>query len=171
LSREEKEVYQLKAAEEREEVSKALQQLKESGQLNLDVGGVDGDNKEGEHGLVLPVARVRKICRLDPEVRGISKEATLLVAKAAEMFTHKLAKETMVIAQMQNRRKCFPEDVVEVCSLKDPYQFLRDDIKDLFREQKALEKKNAPTSKDKVESKHPSVQGTKSITSYFGSSV
>ena len=168
-------MYQLKAAEEREEVSKALQQLKESGQLNLDVGGVDGD-KEGEHvsnndGLVLPVARVRKICRLDPEVRGISKEATLLVAKAAEMFTHKLAKETMVIAQMQNRRKCFPEDIVEVCSLKDPYQFLRDDIKDLFREQKALEKKNAPTSKDKVESKHPSVQGTKSITSYFGSSV
>lgn len=122
-------------------------------------------------GLVLPIGKVRKICRLDPEVRGISKEATLLVAKAAEMFTNKLTKEATVVAQMQNRRKCLPEDVVEVCSLKDPYQFLRDDIKDLYREQRASEKNNAPTSKDKAESKHSSAQGTKSITSYFGSSV
>jgi histone H3/H4 len=164
-------VYQLKAAEEREEVSKALQQLKAAGQLNLET---DSDIKEGSgistDGLFLPVARIRKICHLDPEVRGISKEATLLITKAAELFTHKLSKEAIVIAQMQNRRTCLPEDVVEVCSLKDAYQFLREDIRDLLRDQKDAEKKSVAAPKDKDDSKSSSLN-TKSIASYFNSNA
>ena len=59
----------------------------------------------------LPVARIRKICKLDPEVKGFCKEAILLIIKCAELATIKLGKETVTVAQLQNRRKLLPEHV------------------------------------------------------------
>jgi histone H3/H4 len=81
--------------------------------------------------LVFPVARIRKICKLDPDVRGISKEAAVLITKAAEQFCAGLGKETVSVAALQNRRKLLPDDVAQVCSSRDQYLFLRDDVRDL----------------------------------------
>ena len=106
----------------------------------LSVGGNHADTASGENNdddavMIFPVARIRKICKLDPDVKGISKESALLITKATELFCTKLAKECVIMAQMQNRRKLLPEDVVEVCSVKEAFMFLRSDLVDLRKAQ------------------------------------
>ncbi|KAJ8610592.1 hypothetical protein CTAYLR_007156 [Chrysophaeum taylorii] len=48
------------------------------------------------HETVIPIARVKKIVKLDPEVKSVSKEATAVIAKMTELFVGRLAKETHV---------------------------------------------------------------------------
>ena len=81
----EKAEYQRRAAEERERVAKELEAWKAAGGT-IDVEG-SGAAPRDPNSLVFPIARIRKICKLDPEVRGLSKEALVLVTKCAE---HKL---------------------------------------------------------------------------------
>uniref|UniRef100_A0A6U2NTT2 Transcription factor CBF/NF-Y/archaeal histone domain-containing protein n=1 Tax=Leptocylindrus danicus TaxID=163516 RepID=A0A6U2NTT2_9STRA len=99
-------------------------------------------NENGYTELVLPLSRIKKIAKLDPEVRGITKEAMPIMVLAAEMFIKKLGQETNRIAQIQNRRTLLPEDVVEVCSAREAFAFLREDVRDLHREQVEQKKNN-----------------------------
>ena len=59
----------------------------------------------------------------------------MLIAKATELFCAKLGNECVTMAQIQNRRKLLLEDVIEVCSMKERFMFLKDDLKDLAKEQ------------------------------------
>jgi DNA-directed RNA polymerase I subunit RPA43 len=171
LSTEERAVYQNIAAEEREQFAKEWAILKEKGLLP------DADAPASSLvGLVLPVARVRKICKLDPDVRGMSKESLLLVTKSAELFTQCLGTESVRVAQLQNRRKLLPEDVAQVCSSRDPFLFLREDIKDLLREQQQQQQHQQTSSKTSQSTNHSKtttadhiMAGSRSLTSYFGS--
>ena len=101
LKNEEKAVYQKQAAQERERVSREMEEwLAAGGSLN-DVSDIVGGNATGlkdPSALVFPMARIRKICKLDPEVRGMSKEALLLITKCAELATGKLGKESVRVA-------------------------------------------------------------------------
>jgi histone H3/H4 len=117
----------------------------------------------------LPVGRVRKICRLDPEVRGISKEALVIITKATEMFTIQLGQECVKTAHIQNRRTLLPQDVVDVCQIRECFQFLKDDINDLHRQQKvtAEAKTSHPATKGKLNRGTTSVPSTKPLTDYF----
>ena len=65
----------------------------------------------------------------------MSKESALLITKATELFCTKLGKECVTMAQMQNRRKLMPDDVVEVCTMKEAFMFLKADLIDLRRAQ------------------------------------
>jgi len=103
---------------------RALQDQQSSHQLGVEEGV-----------LSFPLARIRKICKLDPEVKGISKEAAMLVTKAAELFTTRLGQETFQMAQMQKRRKLMTQDVVDVTQLKETFHFLKDDLGDLSKRQ------------------------------------
>lgn len=120
---------------------------------------------EAASSLVFPVARIRKICKLDPDVRGLSKEGLLLVCKAAELATAKLGKESVSVAQMQNRRKLLPDDVSQVCATREQFMFLREDISDLARQQM---KEAAAASKAKSASKTSSMPQSKPLTDFFG---
>ena len=161
----EKEKYQLKAAEERERVSAEIKALSDAGLLPEISNTSKRTRQDGitSNDLILPVARIRKIARLDPEVKGISKEGVALIAFATELFTKKLGMETMRIAQIQNRRTLMPEDVAEVCSTREQFIFLKEDIRDLYREQ-LQEKKNNKKAALEVKNANNS---SKSITSFF----
>ena len=131
----ERNVYQQKSAQERERVAQELAKYK--------VDGVDIDvpTPVDPNALIFPVARIRKICKLDPEVHGISKEAAILITKCAELATIKLGQECVKVAQLQNRRKLLPDDVAQVCSTREQFLFLREDVKDLVRDQKKVAEK------------------------------
>jgi DNA-directed RNA polymerase I subunit RPA43 len=104
----EKQTYQDQAAEERERVAHDIEAWKAAGgQAVLQAEEEAAEKKRkglggsGENScnttttaLALPAARIRKICKLDPEVKGLSKEALLLVTKAAELFTAKLVRSS-----------------------------------------------------------------------------
>lgn len=164
LSTDEKEKYQQLASLERDRVAKELQEYKNAGGI---VSEDTETNIKDPLALIYPLARIRKICKLDPEVRGISKEAMLLITKCAELATAKLGQETVRVAQLQNRRKLLPDDVAQVCSNREQFLFLKDDIKDLVKETIPTTKPGATTRRGDS-AKEVAAAGSKPLTSYFG---
>jgi len=154
LSTEERTSYQEKSAKERERVAQELAKYK------MDGGTFDTPKAFDPLALIFPVARIRKICKLDHEVNGVSKEAAMLITKCAELATVKLSQECVKVAQLQNRRKLLPDDIAQVCSTREQFLFLRDDVKDLVRDQKKV------TEKEKPALSIPAAD-SKPLTSYF----
>lgn len=159
LSEEDRAPYQKVSSEERERVAKELERYKLEG---IDISGTT--NKPVDpNALIFPMARMKKICKLDPDVKGISKEALLLITKCAELATAKLGKEVCKVAQLQNRRKLLPEDVAQVCSNREQFFFLREDVKDLLRAQ-ASERKQPETKSNTADA---AAANSKPLTAYF----
>lgn len=52
----------------------------------------------------LPLARIKKIMKLDDDVKMISAEAPMLFAKAAEIFIHELTLRAWVHTEDNKRR-------------------------------------------------------------------
>jgi histone H3/H4 len=171
MNNEEKQVYHRRAADERERVAAEVKAWEEQYSSLTGVNWVASDNshQHDNSNLVYPAARIRKICKLDPDVRGLSKEALLLITKAAELFTAAIGNECVQIAQIQNRRKLLPDDLVHLCNSRERLEFLRDDIKDLAKvqlkeAQAAIESKKAT---QKISPKTTNHSNT--IKSYFSS--
>lgn len=149
-----------------------MKRLKDAGLLP-EPGDADGTTGQDDDAVIFPIGRIRKICKLDPDVKGISKESSLLIARATELFCTKLGRECVMMAQMQNRRKLMPDDVVEVCSIKERFMFLKPDLIDLRRAQIDEVRK-----KEKENGKHrPGTKGggggeesgaANTLDSYFG---
>ena len=118
--------------------------------------------------LIFPLARLRKITKLDPDVKGVSKEALLLITKCAEMVTAKLGQESVKVAQLQNRRKLLPEDVAQVCATREQFLFLREDVKDLLREQLLDNKRIVEKKKGEVATS--TTMAAKPLKDFFASS-
>jgi len=74
-------------------------------QLKHKMSDTSKKEESGVTDLVIPVARVRRTCKLDPDVKNISKEATLLITKSTELFIAKIADESFKISSLSNR--CF----------------------------------------------------------------
>lgn len=117
--------------------------------------------------LILPIGRIKKLCRLDPEVKSLSKDAVILAAKCAELFTEALANETEGMARIQKRKTLICQDIVDVCSLKERFFFLKDDMSDLLHMQKLGEKdvQNKKQKQLEATEKHESKKGT--LDSFF----
>lgn len=101
----------------------------------------------------------------------MSKESALLITKATELFCTKLGKECVTMAQMQNRRKLMPDDVVEVCTMKEAFMFLKADLIDLRRAQQdeAIQKEKENGKDKKSGAKVAGDDGAvNTLESYFG---
>ncbi|KAL3897811.1 MAG: hypothetical protein SGARI_006831, partial [Bacillariaceae sp.] len=186
ISDEEKETFREMAAKEREQVAELTEQRKKAIlEAGLNPNDFD-DNKDGNGlkdpagGLVFPVARIRRIAKLDPEVKNLSKEAIHLVVKAAELFTAQLGQETTGVARIQNRRTLLPQDVAHVCKHVSAFTFLKDDIQDLVAQKvREREENNANTDDNgagkSVSKKEAQLEaaaaGSKPLTAYFGAST
>jgi DNA-directed RNA polymerase I subunit RPA43 len=176
LSDEEKQPYQDRAAAERELVEHAVEAWKAAGGIVPELGrsaAMVGGKPGGTGGVSLssvdmPVARVKKICKLDPEVKNLTKEGLLMVTKAAELVLVKLGKECVKTAQIQNRRKLLPDDLAQVCSVREQFLFLREDIQDLHRH---MQRENIETGKQNKAAKDSlgAKVASKPITDFFKS--
>lgn len=169
LSDEEKKVYHDKAQLEKERLTRELQAWKDAGGELVEEELLPASNSSANGGLIYPIARTRKICKLDPDVRGLSKEALLLVTKATEVFTSKIGTETMRVAAIQNRRKLQAADVAQVCASREQFLFLREDLADLTRlQQKEAQEQAAANSKTNSDAPKPPPFAGKPLTAYFG---
>ena len=74
---------------------------------------------------VIPVARVKKICKLDPDVKSVSKEATAVISKATEIFVAQLARETHLAAS--GKKMIRAADVANCIHERPNFAFLRVD--------------------------------------------
>merc|ERR1719403_582634 len=82
----------------------------------------------------LPLARIKKIMKLDEDVKMISAEAPMLFAKAAEIFIHELTMRAWIHTEDNKRRTLQRNDIAMAIAKYDQFVFLidivpRDDIK------------------------------------------
>ncbi|XP_026461569.1 nuclear transcription factor Y subunit gamma-like [Ctenocephalides felis] len=82
----------------------------------------------------LPLARIKKIMKLDDDVKMISAEAPMLFAKAAEIFINELTLRAWTHTEDNKRRTLQRSDIAMAVTINDQFDFLidivpRDEIK------------------------------------------
>ncbi|KAF2226700.1 histone-fold-containing protein [Elsinoe ampelina] len=74
----------------------------------------------------LPLARIKKVMKADPEVKMISAEAPILFAKACSLFITDLTCRAWIHAEENKRRTLQRSDVATALSKSDMFDFLID---------------------------------------------
>lgn len=72
------------------------------------------------------MARIKKIMKLDEDVKMISAEAPVLFSKAAELFIHELTLRAWIHTEENKRRTLQKNDVALAISKCDTFDFLID---------------------------------------------
>ncbi|XP_037873764.1 nuclear Y/CCAAT-box binding factor C subunit NF/YC isoform X2 [Bombyx mori] len=83
-------------------------------------------NSEDFKTQALPLARIKKIMKLDEEVKMISAEAPVLFAKAAEIFIHELTLRAWSHTEENKRRTLQRNDIATAILKSDQFDFLID---------------------------------------------
>ncbi|XP_069355905.1 nuclear transcription factor Y subunit gamma-like [Maniola hyperantus] len=91
--------------------------------VNDDVKKINAEDFKTQ---VLPLARIKKIMKLDEEVKMISAEAPVLFAKAAEIFIHELTLRAWSHTEDNKRRTLQRNDIAMAISKSDQFDFLID---------------------------------------------
>ncbi|XP_039293831.1 nuclear transcription factor Y subunit gamma-like isoform X4 [Nilaparvata lugens] len=102
---------------------KVTEEIRKIGQVRLDVKTQ-----------ALPLARIKRIMKLDDEVKMISAEAPMLFSKAAELFIHELTLRAWVHTEDNKRRTLQRNDIAMAVTKYDQFDFLidivpRDEVK------------------------------------------
>ncbi|KAF9429807.1 hypothetical protein BGZ94_009423 [Podila epigama] len=74
----------------------------------------------------LPLARIKKVMKSDPEVKMISAEAPILFSKACEIFICEITRRAWLHAEEYKRRTLQRSDVASAVSRSDQFDFLID---------------------------------------------
>jgi nuclear transcription factor Y gamma len=74
----------------------------------------------------LPLARIKKIMKLDDDVKMISAEVPILFAKAAEIFIHELTLRAWLHTEESKRRTLQRNDVAMAITKYEQFDFLID---------------------------------------------
>jgi|TARA_B110000003_G_C16491803_1_gene473761 histone H3/H4 len=90
--------------------------------------GEDGTLLPAKISNCLPLARIKKIMRLDPDMKSVSKEASLLVSWATELFVSQLADEAGKVANGRRRRGIKYEEVSATIRKSELMAFLAQDF-------------------------------------------
>eukprot|EP01102_Stenamoeba_stenopodia_P007446 TRINITY_DN2085_c0_g1_i1.p2 TRINITY_DN2085_c0_g1~~TRINITY_DN2085_c0_g1_i1.p2 ORF type:complete len:144 (+),score=44.85 TRINITY_DN2085_c0_g1_i1:166-597(+) len=97
--------------------------------------GKEGKDKDkssikgsGVDQIQLPIARVKKIIKADKDVKYLSGEASILLAKSAELFLEYLVTAAYERVKREKRRTLNYNDVATVVSEMDVLEFLTDVI-------------------------------------------
>jgi nuclear transcription factor Y gamma len=95
----------------------------------------------------LPLARIKKIMKLDGDVKMISAEAPMLFAKAAEIFIHELTLRAWVHTEDNKRRTLQRNDIAMAVTKYDQFDFLIDIVpRDEIKQSKAQNESTVRTS-------------------------
>lgn len=74
----------------------------------------------------LPLARIKKVMKSDPEVKMISADAPILFSKACEIFISEVTARAYLVAEQHKRRTLAKADVARALSKSDQFDFLID---------------------------------------------
>ncbi|THC91103.1 hypothetical protein EYZ11_009433 [Aspergillus tanneri] len=74
----------------------------------------------------LPLARIKKVMKADPEVKMISAEAPILFAKGCDIFITELTMRAWIHAEDNKRRTLQRSDIAAALSKSDMFDFLID---------------------------------------------
>ena len=120
-----------------------------------------------ETDLTLPLARVRRLVKRDPEIKAVSKDAAICMTKAAELFIVHLAKASLQKAATNGQKKTKTVDELSVHQSihegEDCFEFLSFDFdKPTVVKQRLSKLKQAANA-----AKAPVVETKNSIATFF----
>lgn len=90
----------------------------------------------------LPLARIKKVMKADPEVKMISAEAPILFAKGCDIFITELTMRAWIHAEENKRRTLQRSDIASALAKSDMFDFLIDIVP---REEAASQAKRSST--------------------------
>ncbi|CAI6333259.1 unnamed protein product [Periconia digitata] len=102
----------------------------------------------------LPLARIKKVMKADPEVKMISAEAPILFAKGCDIFITELTMRAWIHAEENKRRTLQRSDIAAALSKSDMFDFLIDIVP---REEAQTHKRSGGQSTAAVQSSAHSV--------------
>ncbi|CAI5757584.1 unnamed protein product [Candida verbasci] len=108
--------------------------------------------------LSLPLSKIKKIFKMDPEYQGASQSAVYTTGLATELFVQYLTEQANLLAKMEKRKKIQYKDFANCIQNHDSLQFLTDTIPktqpigDLINEKKVnlLKEQDPKQSKTKA---------------------
>lgn len=74
----------------------------------------------------LPLARIKKVMKSDPDVKMIAADAPILFCKACEIFIAEITARAYIIADSNKRRTLSRSDIAKALSKSDQFDFLID---------------------------------------------
>lgn len=102
----------------------------------------------------LPLARIKKVMKADPEVKMISAEAPILFAKGCDIFITELTMRAWIHAEENKRRTLQRSDIASALGKSDMFDFLIDIVP---REEAHPHKRSGGQSNAAVASSAPAV--------------
>ena len=89
----------------------------------------------------LPLARIKKVMKADPDVKMISAEAPILFAKGCDIFITELTMRAWIHAEENKRRTLQRSDIASALARSDMFDFLIDIVP---REEAAAKRTSGP---------------------------
>lgn len=83
-----------------------------------------GSDMPGKGKLLLPLARIKRIIKLDEEVKNVSKESVATIAKATELFIARMALKTATTARIRGGRTINMNDLLHTIHTIRSFEFL-----------------------------------------------
>ncbi|KAJ3477985.1 hypothetical protein NLI96_g10080 [Meripilus lineatus] len=105
----------------------------------------------------LPLARIKKVMKSDPEVKMIAADAPILFCKACEIFIAEITARAFIIADSNKRRTLSRADIAKAISKSDQFDFLID----VIPREEPLGSTSGPPVPAKGQVKKPSIAGDK----------
>ena len=94
-----------------------------------------------------PLARIKKIMKLNPNVCLIGSEVPVILVKACEMFMRDLTMRTWTETEARKRKTLGLGDLEIACRRDEVFDFLIDFTSDVVKPGKEIEKKTTTTTK------------------------
>ncbi|KAF9083988.1 hypothetical protein BGX29_002804 [Mortierella sp. GBA35] len=116
----------------------------------------------------LPLARIKKVMKSDPEVKMISAEAPILFSKACEIFICEVTRRAWLHAEENKRRTLQRSDVANAVSRSDQFDFLIDIVP---REEPPKPSSKKSSTREDVASESEAYEDQQSYAQYYQQSA
>jgi histone H3/H4 len=120
--------YKTRAEEENAKAAAAYAAAVESGEVDEDADAENADRDANEPDVALPLARVKRIMKLDKEVKNCANDACRTITRATELFVESLVEGAFVSMRAQKRKTIKHGDVEHHVLRKPRLEFLGDHV-------------------------------------------
>lgn len=114
----------------------------------------DEIDDENDSSMALPISKIKRIFKMDPDYSGASQSAVYATGVATELFVQYLAEQASVMAKMDKRKKIMYSDFSGAVENHEALHFLRDTIPKTVPLKTVLDKVNDPDANDTTVEEH-----------------
>lgn len=93
-----------------------------------DDGEEEEEEEEEEESLSLPLSKIKKIFKMDPDYLAASQSAVYATGLATELFIQYFTEQSLVLAKMDKRKKLQYKDFSNAVASQDSLNFLSDTV-------------------------------------------